>query len=66
MKYLFIELQGGLHLNNIAAMLAALHEATAFTAYIRQVKLNAKVLAHALLDKVYTLATGGTEITCCC
>mmetsp|Transcript_34055 Transcript_34055/g.43498 ORF Transcript_34055/g.43498 Transcript_34055/m.43498 type:complete len:498 (-) Transcript_34055:237-1730(-) len=59
----FPSLQGGPHNNNIAALATALNEASdpSFKTYIQQVKKNAKALSDALVNKGYTIVTGGTE-----
>jgi glycine hydroxymethyltransferase len=60
-KAVFPGLQGGPHVNNIAGIAVALGEAMTmgYIDYIRQVKLNAKVLADTLRDKGYSVF--GTE-----
>lgn len=74
---MFPALQGGPHENQIAAVAVALREATdsSFKArknvnvrkimieqeYAKQVKRNSSALAKALVDKGYTLVTGGTD-----
>lgn len=47
----FPSLQGGPHNHQIAALAVALKEASdsSFVDYIKQVKLNAKALAHAMV-----------------
>ncbi len=59
----FPGLQGGPHLNTIAAVAVALHEAAQpeFKTYIQQVKRNADALVTALKAFGYTIATGGTD-----
>lgn len=56
-------MQGGPHMNTIAAIAVALHEAQtpAFKAYAEQSLKNAQVLAKELLTLNYKLVTGGTE-----
>lgn len=60
---IFPGLQGGPHEHQIAAVAAQLKEVmtSEFKQYIIQVKKNAKVLAHFLLEKNYKLVTGGTD-----
>ncbi|MDR3233729.1 MAG: serine hydroxymethyltransferase [Planctomycetaceae bacterium] len=62
-RAVFPGLQGGPHLNVIAAMAAAFKEALTpdFKAYGIQIAKNAKMLAEALLEKGYALAGGGTD-----
>lgn len=59
----FPALQGGPHNHAIAAVAVALKQATtkSFRAYQKQVLLNAKTMAKALLDCGYTLVSGGTD-----
>ncbi|HEX9812017.1 MAG TPA: serine hydroxymethyltransferase [Burkholderiales bacterium] len=59
----FPGLQGGPHMNTIAAVAIALKKAAepAFADYARQVLANAKALARTLLDQGVTLITGGTD-----
>lgn len=56
-------LQGGPHMNTIAAIGVALHEAAqpSFQDYAARVVQNAKVLADALLQRNFTLVGGGTD-----
>jgi glycine hydroxymethyltransferase len=56
-------LQGGPHNHQTAAIAVALHEAAqpAFKEYGLQIVRNAKRLADKLLEKDYTLVTGGTD-----
>lgn len=56
-------LQGGPHLNTIAAIGVALHEAAqpSFKDYATKVVQNAKALADALLSKGFKLVSGGTD-----
>jgi glycine hydroxymethyltransferase len=62
-KAVFPGLQGGPHDHTTAAIAVALREAAqpAFSAYARQVVANAKALAAALLERGYTLISGGTD-----
>jgi glycine hydroxymethyltransferase len=62
-KAVFPGLQGGPHNHTTAAIAVALREAAqpAFTAYAHQVVANAKALAAALLERGYTLISGGTD-----
>jgi glycine hydroxymethyltransferase len=62
-KAVFPGLQGGPHNHTTAAIAVALREAAqpAFSAYARQVVANGKALAAALLDRGYTLISGGTD-----
>lgn len=55
-------LQGGPHLNNMAALAIALKEANSseYKEYANQVVKNAKVLADKLISKGFRLVTGGT------
>ena len=59
----FPSLQGGPHNNVIAAVAVALKEAMdpSFNEYILNVLDNSKVLASHMIEKGYTLSTGGTE-----
>jgi glycine hydroxymethyltransferase len=59
----FPSCQGGPHENAIAAVAVSLREAAqpAFTAYIKQVKSNARALAAALIKRGYSLVTDGTD-----
>ncbi len=56
-------LQGGPHMNTIAGIGVALHEAAqpAFTDYTRRVVENAKSLAEALIQRSFSLVSGGTD-----
>ncbi len=56
-------LQGGPHLNAIASVGVALHEAAQpeFKDYAKDVVANSKALAKALSDKGFTLVSGGTD-----
>ncbi len=63
-KAVFPGLQGGPHLNQIAAMAAALHEASRpqFQIYIRQVVKNAKAMAEEFRRLGWRIVSGGTDI----
>jgi glycine hydroxymethyltransferase len=56
-------LQGGPHLNTIAGIGVALHEAASpeFKDYARRVVENAKALASSLIAHGFTLVSGGTD-----
>ena len=62
-KAVFPGLQGGPHNHTTAAIAVALREAAqpAFSDYAHQVVTNAKALAAALLDRGYSLVSGGTD-----
>ncbi len=62
-KSVFPGLQGGPHMNQVAALALTLRKAgeADFRAYAAQVLLNAQALAEALLDRGVELVTGGTE-----
>lgn len=62
-KAIFPGLQGGPHLNQIAAVAVALKEASApaFKAYAKQVIKNAKVLAKELQKLGFRVVSGGTD-----
>jgi len=62
-KAVFPGLQGGPHNHTTAAIAVALKEAAApgFPAYAHQVVANSKALAGALLERGYTLVSGGTD-----
>jgi glycine hydroxymethyltransferase len=62
-KAVFPGLQGGPHLNQIAAVAVALKEAStpAFKKYAEQVVKNAKVLADELAKKGWRIVSGGTD-----
>jgi glycine hydroxymethyltransferase len=62
-KAVFPGLQGGPHMNQIAALAVALHEAARpeFKKYAKQVVKNAKVLAGALARFGWRVVSGGTD-----
>ncbi|MFA6315381.1 MAG: serine hydroxymethyltransferase [Candidatus Paceibacterota bacterium] len=62
-KAVFPGLQGGPHINQIAAVAVALKEAAspAFKKYAAQVTKNAKVLAETLSQNGWRLISGGTD-----
>lgn len=62
-KAVFPQLQGGPHMNVIAALAVSLNEASTpeFKAYGEQVVRNAKALAAELLGRGFKLVTGGTD-----
>ena len=62
-KAVFPGLQGGPHMNQVAAISVALEEATqpSFKKYIKQVVKNAKVLAEELKKKGWRIISGGTD-----
>jgi glycine hydroxymethyltransferase len=62
-KAVFPGLQGGPHNHTTAGIAVALHEAAQpeFGAYAHQVVANAKALAAALLERGYSLVSGGTD-----
>ena len=62
-RSVFPGLQGGPHMNVVAATAVTLHKAAepAFGAYAAQVLRNARALAEALLARGCTLVTGGTD-----
>lgn len=62
-RAVFPGLQGGPHLNSIAALAVALNEAgqPAFKTYAHQIVKNAKAFAEALLARGYRLTSGGTD-----
>ncbi len=62
-KAVFPGLQGGPHMNQIAAVAVALHEAgqNGFKKYAEQVVLNAKVLASELKKRNWRIVSGGTD-----
>lgn len=55
--------QGGPHNHTVAAIAVALKQAASpeFRQYAAQVRANARSLAAALIDRGYTIATGGTD-----
>jgi glycine hydroxymethyltransferase len=62
-RAVFPGLQGGPHNHTTAGIAVALREAKteAFRHYAHQIIANAKALAAALVDKGFTLVTGGTD-----
>ncbi len=62
-RALFPGLQGGPHNHTTAAIAVAAHEATlpSFAAYAKRVVDNAKVLAGHLVERGFSLITGGTD-----
>ncbi len=62
-KAVFPGLQGGPHNHTTAGIAVALHEAAQpeFRSYAHQVVANAKALAAALLERGYSLVSGGTD-----
>ncbi|HUA28445.1 MAG TPA: serine hydroxymethyltransferase [Streptosporangiaceae bacterium] len=62
-KAVFPGLQGGPHNHTTAAIAVALREAAqpGFSDYAHQVVANARALAAALLDRGYSLVSGGTD-----
>jgi glycine hydroxymethyltransferase len=62
-KAVFPGMQGGPHLNQIAAVAVALKEASTpqFKKYAKQVKKNASVLADELSKKGWKIISGGTD-----
>ncbi len=62
-RAIFPGIQGGPHMNTIAAMAVALKEAASeeFRQYGHQVVSNCKRLAEGLKDRGYKLVTGGTD-----
>ncbi len=62
-KSVFPGMQGGPHMNTIAAIAVALAEADTpeFIAYARQIVKNAKALAEKLLEYGFNLSSGGTD-----
>ena len=62
-KSVFPGLQGGPHMNAVAAIAVTLLKAQGeeFRGYAKQVLLNAKTLAQSLLDQQANLITGGTN-----
>lgn len=55
--------QGGPHNNQIAAIATQMHQVATpeYKLYIQQVKKNINALASALIERGYSLATGGTD-----
>ncbi len=62
-KAVFPTLQGGPHNNTIAALAVCFREAASeeFRQYARQIVTNAKALATALIERGFSLVTGGTD-----
>lgn len=62
-KSVFPGMQGGPHMNTIAAIAVALAEADTpeFIAYAKQIVKNAKALAEKLLEHGFDLSSGGTD-----
>jgi glycine hydroxymethyltransferase len=62
-RAVFPALQGGPHMNQVAAAAVAFHEALQpdFQAYAQKVVNNAKAMAEAFNSKGYRLVTGGTD-----
>ena len=62
-KSVFPGLQGGPHMNAVAAIAITLLKAQTeeFKQYAKQVLVNSKTLANALMDKQVSLITGGTD-----
>lgn len=62
-RMIFPGLQGGPHMNTVAAMAVAFKEAATkeFRQYGHQVVKNCRRLAEGLMDRGYTLVTGGTD-----
>jgi glycine hydroxymethyltransferase len=62
-KAVFPGLQGGPHDHTTAAIAVALKEASApeFRAYAHQIVANSQALAAALIDRGYSLVSGGTD-----
>ncbi len=62
-RAVFPGLQGGPHMNVVAAMAVAFHEAGGerYRQYARQVVANARRLAERLLDRGHRLVSGGTD-----
>lgn len=62
-KAVFPGLQGGPHLNQIAAVAVALKEAAepSFKKYAQQVVKNAQTLAEALAERGWRIVSGGTD-----
>jgi glycine hydroxymethyltransferase len=62
-RAVFPGLQGGPHQQQTAAIAVALGEAStpAFSEYAHQIVANAKALAQALIERGFTLVSGGTD-----
>lgn len=62
-KAVFPGMQGGPHMNQIAAVAVALKEAStpAFKKYAMQIKKNAKTMAEELKNKGWRIISGGTD-----
>ncbi|MBA2661851.1 MAG: serine hydroxymethyltransferase [Bradymonadaceae bacterium] len=62
-RAVFPALQGGPHMNQVAAAAIAFHEAMqpAFKTYAAQIVANAGAMADAFLEQGFRLVTGGTE-----
>jgi glycine hydroxymethyltransferase len=62
-RAVFPGLQGGPHNHTTAGIAVALHEAktAAFKTYAAQIVANAKALAAAMVERGFTLVTGGTD-----
>jgi glycine hydroxymethyltransferase len=62
-KAIFPGLQGGPHDNVTAAIGVCLHEASQpdYTAYCKQVILNAQTIAEEMIKRGFVVATGGTD-----
>ena len=62
-RAVFPGLQGGPHNHTTAGIAVALHEAATaeFKTYAHQIVANAKVLAAALIERGFSLLTGGTD-----
>ena len=62
-KAVFPGMQGGPHMNQIAAVAVALKEAStpAFKKYATQIKKNAKVMAEELKNRGWRIISGGTD-----
>lgn len=62
-KAVFPGMQGGPHMNQIAALAVALKEASgaSFKKYIKQVIANSKALASELASKGWSITSGGTD-----
>jgi glycine hydroxymethyltransferase len=62
-RAVFPGLQGGPHNHTTAAIAVALHEAAtpAFKAYAHQIVANARALAAGLVERGFSLVTGGTD-----